>query len=273
MPKAIDVTGQRFGKLVAKNATSKRGPHGEIYWLCACDCGASKEVIIGALRQGKVKSCGCIRNPDDLTGQKFSRLTVTALSNERDADRGAKFECLCTCGSRVTVSRKSLIQGNTKSCGCWKREESSIRLTELKTTHGMTGSTEYNIWANMIQRCTNPASQAYNDYGGRGIAVCDRWKGSFEAFYADMGPRPSPDHTLDRRNTDGNYEPGNCRWVTWDVQQNNRRNNVRVDHEDASETLSNVARRSGVTYQSLWVRVRKKGMSVEEAIADIRNNQ
>lgn len=273
MPKAIDLKGMRFGKLVADKTLPQRGTHGQIYWSCICDCGKIKEASVNSLRSGNVMSCGCIKDPEDLTGQVFNRLTVLALADERTPSRGAKFECRCSCGTLLTVPRASLIQGNTKSCGCWKREESSVRMTQAKTTHGMTGTSEYNIWSGMVQRCTNPENEAYDQYGGRGISVCSRWRNSFESFYADMGPRPSVEHTLDRRDCDGNYEPGNCRWVTWDIQQNNRRNNVRVDHEGSNDTLSNIAKRSEVNYKTLWVRVRKKGMTVDEAIADIRNSQ
>lgn len=81
---------------------------------------------------------------------------------------------------------------------------------------------EYSVWAGMKQRCFNPKAPSYRYYGGRGITVCQRWRESFAAFVADMGPRPSPEHSIDRINNDGNYEPGNCRWTTWDVQANNR---------------------------------------------------
>lgn len=273
MPKAIDLTGKRFGRLVAKEPSSNRDRDGSIFWVCACDCGKTKEASANKLKTGNISSCGCLTDPEDLAGRVFTRLTVLSLSSERSSSRGAKFVCKCSCGETVTVSRSSLLQGNTKSCGCLKREDSSERLTQMKTTHGMTGSNEYHIWSSMIQRCTNPENGAYDQYGGRGISVCSRWRNSFESFYADMGPRPSVEHTLDRRDCDGNYEPGNCRWVTWDIQQNNRRNNVRVDHEGSNDTLSNIAKRSEVNYKTLWVRVRKKGMTVDEAIADIRNSQ
>ncbi|WP_143565689.1 hypothetical protein [Sinorhizobium fredii] len=90
-----------------------------------------------------------------------------------------------------------------------------------KVTHGGTRLPEYRVWAGMHQRCNNPKSTRYAKYGGRGIMICERWN-SFENFLADMGPRPTPDHSIDRRDNDGNYEPGNCRWATRSEQQQNK---------------------------------------------------
>jgi hypothetical protein len=91
------------------------------------------------------------------------------------------------------------------------------------TIHGLADSREYYIWANMKRRCYRPKCKCYKHYGGRGVKVCDDWLSSFQSFYRDMGPRPSPKHTLDRINGDGNYEPGNCRWTTQSVQIMNRK--------------------------------------------------
>ena len=141
----------------------------------------------------------------DLTGQRYGTLTVI----ERAPNRKSKacWLCQCDCGARKEVRAANLRNGNTHSCGC-----GSVR---FKRTHGMTSTPEYGIWTGMKRRCLNPRDSHWENYGGRGISICERWLNSFENFYADMGKRPSPDLSIDRYpNNDGNYEPANCRWAT-----------------------------------------------------------
>lgn len=155
----------------------------------------------------------------DLTGQRFARLVVIG----RDANRGAKvvWRCKCDCGKIVAARASDLTLGKHRSCGCLQ--------IESVTTHNYTSEgvimREYRIWTAMRQRCNNPKNTHYERYGGRGIKVCDRWNSSFENFIADMGYTPTPLHTLDRVNNDGNYEPSNCKWATRKEQAQNRTNN------------------------------------------------
>lgn len=121
----------------------------------------------------------------------------------------------------------------------------------------------------MLQRCGNANNPIHVHYGGRGIKVCQRWLDSFEAFYADMGTRPTPDHSIERRDVNGDYEPGNCYWATWTVQHNNRTNNVRYDYKGKSWTESELARTAGISTQLLKYRL-GKGMSLEEALKPAR---
>lgn len=159
----------------------------------------------------------------DLTGQRFGRLEVVAFARV-NRSRNACWLCRCDCGKERVVSGHELRRGRTSSCGCWR---SAVKiLLNLKHGHKRAGSEtpEYRAWHSMISRCTNPKLEAWKYYGGRGITVCDRWKNSFEAFLADMGPRPSPNLSIDRfPNNDGNYEPGNCRWATRSEQRANQR--------------------------------------------------
>jgi hypothetical protein len=121
---------------------------------------------------------------------------------------------------------------------------------------------EYQSWRNMMKRCFDPDSQSYEDYGKRGIRVCVRWL-NYENFYADMGPRPSPSHTLEREDNDGNYEPGNCRWATRKEQARNRRSSVLLTYQDKQQTVAAWAEELGIGYQTLLKRL--KNRPVEEA--------
>lgn len=142
--------------------------------------------------------------------------------------------------------------------------------TRFQPKHGMKDTPEYRAWFDMRQRCSNPSRKAYKTHGARGIRVCPEWQESFEAFFADMGPRPDG-FSLDRIDNDGNYEPQNCRWADTKTQQRNKRTNVVVEYRGQTYTLAELAESVGMLRDTLSKRL-MRGMTVEEAIeSEIRH--
>lgn len=158
----------------------------------------------------------------DMTGQRFGRLVVLTVAGYNN-DKRVTWNCLCDCGGTVIVSGKYLRSGRTGSCGCLRRERASL----LNAKHGMHGTSTWQSWISMRNRCYNKNQKGYADYGAKGVVVCERWRNSFVDFIVDMGKRPEG-MTLDRINPFGNYEPSNCRWATPLMQSNNRRRQTKA---------------------------------------------
>jgi hypothetical protein len=201
----------------------------------------------------------------DLTGQRFGRLVALGFAGlMRVGKQGvtrATWLCRCDCGNELVVVSGRLVSGVTQSCGCLMRQ----RVSEAHRTHGMSGTPEHAAWLNIRNRCRNPNTTHYADYGGRGIKVCDRWRDSFADFFADMGPRPSANHTIDRIDNGGDYEPGNCRWATMSEQCNNRRTCRNLTFQGETHTVTEWAQIRGIAVDTLLARVRL-GWSVERAL-------
>lgn len=187
----------------------------------------------------------------DMTGAKVGRLTVIRLGDRQGTS--PRWLCQCECGKETLVQGPSLRTGRQKSCGCLRREVSSLK----STTHGLSHTAEASIWNAMKQRCYNPKHVAYLRYSGRGIQVCERWLNSFEDFLKDMGPRPSTRHTIERNDGTKGYQPDNCRWATYKEQCSNTSRNVYVFDGDEKVTVTEWARRHGVNVQTAFGRYRR----------------
>jgi hypothetical protein len=158
----------------------------------------------------------------DLSGQRFGRLVAVAPTERRGRNRSKIWLAVCDCGEKTEASADNLRTGHTVSCGCYMRERASASNVIHGGSHRGRHTTEYKTWSSMRGRCADPQDK---NYGGRGIAVCERW-GSYENFLADMGPRPDG-HSIERVDVNGNYEPSNCIWLPMAEQSKNRRRSKR----------------------------------------------
>ncbi len=203
----------------------------------------------------------------DLKGRRIGRLLVVERAppivtyNPDRIRRRAAWRCLCDCGTEIVATACHLKIGHSRSCGCLNRELAADR----KRTHNMTGTIEYSRWCGMYSRCYLAQFPQYKDYGGRGIFVCERWRHNFEAFYADMGPCPSPKHTLERKDNDGPYSPENCRWATQREQANNKRTNTFLTVGGRRMTTAQWSHETGLPRDMIARRI-VRGWSPEDAV-------
>lgn len=188
----------------------------------------------------------------DVVGARFGRLVVVREGQKVPGIRRT-VHCICDCGTEREVDPRMLRKGHTQSCGCFHRERVSATTPAAHTTHGRTRTPEYQTWVHMKMRCTNPADPKYPAYGGRGISVCAAWENDFSAFFADMGAKPTPFHTLDRIDVNGPYTKENCRWATPLEQARNKRSHRMVTHNGEAMPLSQACALSGANYRTeLW---------------------
>lgn len=204
-------------------------------------------------------------------GEVFGRLTV--IDGLVYKSGRPHWICRCVCGKQRTVSHYNLLKGWTSSCGCYRLD----RIHETLFKHGQSGTpgnrqaatSEWITWNGIKDRCLNPNNSTYPYYGGRGITVCERWRDSFENFYADMGSKPTAKHSIDRRDVNKNYDPDNCRWATPIQQGGNKSNNVNLTYDGETYCVAEWCRRTGLKESLVRKRVRM-GWSHERALTTPR---
>jgi len=185
----------------------------------------------------------------DLTGKRFGRLVVVSRAKNSNAGR-TRWHCVCDCGVEKEVDGVHLVSGATTSCGCLGKEIHK----KLKTTHGMSKTSTYGVWHDMVRRCTNPNRSCYKNYGDRGITVCEHWK-KFENFYADMGEKPEG-LTLERKDNNEGYSPENCYWATTREQSRNTRRTIMVKYQGKKQCISDWAEELGINHNTLGWRLK-----------------
>ena len=201
----------------------------------------------------------------DLTGKTFGRLVVIERA-ENSKFRKARWKCQCSCGNIAIVCSDNLRKGLAKSCGCLRKES----LAKRNTTHGMTKTHEYQTWARMIARCQNFTNSDFKDYGGRGIDICQEWRNDFMAFFNYIGKRPSPEHSVDRINNDGNYEPGNVKWSLPTQQANNKRYNRLITINNTTMNVTEWAQKIGINPRTIFSRLQRNWPPEKAVLHPIR---
>ena len=197
----------------------------------------------------------------EMKGKRFGRYVVLRYVGENKAHESL-WECKCDCGNIRVVPGVRLRKGGALSCGCYHRDEMVNRLT----SHGLSESRIYDIWKELKQRCTNESNIKYKYYGEKGITVCDEWANSFISFYnwsIENGYNESL--TIDRIDSNKGYNPSNCRWVSYKVQNNNKGNNVRIEMDGVVKTISEWCECYNVPFRRVSDRIRK-GWDLRKAL-------
>lgn len=201
---------------------------------------------------------------EDLTGKKYGRLTVIRRA-ENDKYNHKRYLCKCECGNEVLVAPHELVHGRTVSCGCYQRQI----VSQCASTHRMSDTRIYRVWASMRARCKNKSNRDYRFYGGKGIKICEEWN-EFQNFYNWAIESGYTDElTIDRIDYNGNYEPSNCRWATREVQANNTSRNRYLTLNGKTMSMADWAKSLSIPYRTLQWRL-GNGWSEERTLATPR---
>lgn len=267
--KRKSIVGNKYGKLTVVSLNEEKSKNGVLVWNCVCECGNTCTARGGNLKFGKSTHCGCMKKKrekvqiafSDISGERFGKLTVISIHN---ADKG-EWNCKCDCGNDVIYTEKQLKSGTRKSCGCLsKRKRSTKRRLTKEEKHIQSE------WYSMRGRCSENYHGRRNYYD-RGITICDEWDDfdNFEQWALSNGY--SRHLTLDRINPDKGYSPENCRWVTMKEQQNNKRNNVRIEINGATKTLKQWSEFYNLPYGTVKMR-KRKGWGVDRLFEPVHKN-
>ena len=247
-----NLVGKKFGKLTVLELANKTKNRSE-NWICCCDCGRTKKCSTINLKSGAIQDCGCSIKQTGIIGVRFGRLVVL----EKVKLNGRNYyKCQCDCGNECVTQKGHLTNGCTKSCGCLAKEKRQYG----NIKHGLGRTRIHKIYRGILDRCYNKNTTSYIRYGGRGITVCEEWRGEngFINFYNwAMGNGYSDSLSIDRIDNSGNYEPSNCRWTTLKEQLNNTRKNKYYDYNGEKLTLSQIAEKYNLSLSTLCHRLKK----------------
>lgn len=248
----------------------------EPMWLCKCDCKPfnknTKIVKHSNLINGIVTCCDICKKKSviDIIGKKFGKLIVLRRANDYIYGGGkkeAQYLCRCDCGNMKIIRGSSLRSGHTTSCGC--------AITEAATKHGLKGTRIYDEYHKMKQRCYNPNNQSYDDYGGRGIKICDEWldpeNGLIKFYFWSITHGYRDNLTIDRINFNGDYSPENCRWTNRIVQSNNKRNNMTLTLNGITHTAATWSEITGISAYNIYNRKNNLGWSDKKTLTTPEN--
>ena len=288
MQKNIPI-GEKFNRLVIlSEGTPKTEKNGykRTTVICQCDCGNTKEILLKQVKSGRTSSCGCLhreivsnvgknnigRTFDSTmkiqNGTRYGRLVVINETERKRAKSGLPqrmFDCICDCGTIKSYRLVWLRNGKTTSCGCYRKEKAFLACSTHNESRAEKLTPEYKAWGAMKTRCYNKNVKGYKNYGGRGITVCDEWVDSYETFLADMGRKPSPEHSLERIDNNKGYSKENCKWATQTEQANNQRSNIKITINGETFTLQTWANKVNIRRGTIKSRI-NRGWTPEKAV-------